>query len=201
LPITGVVVSQQQLEQITDVDEAGFVEDEVLDTLRNGMPVRIYQFPCCSDSQGLKYLIGVSVHTYYRKHGVRCDKCDPNGFFVCDTCLGTTNNGVYDVVAIHNGPVEADPRHICLQCYSDNRKDLGAPAEDLPVNNHRVQGDPENPNLHQCETCGLKPDWRFSPRTSLKRTGLYEQLKKSLKDSSVKGSDGQRFKMVDEVKS
>lgn len=184
--ILGVVVSQEELAKITDVDEDGLPEKLDLDKTRGGEHVKIYPFPCCSEARGKQYLIGIPLHVYYRKHGVRCDKCHPQGFWVCNTCLGTTNNGVYDVVAIHKGPVEANLRHVCLYCFSDNRKDLMAPQEDLPVVGHRVQGDPDNPNLLRCETCGLKPDWRFCPQNAMKKwVHHYEQLKKVLKSNHV----------------
>jgi hypothetical protein len=188
--ILGIVVSREDLVRILnleiDPDQDPLDDDRTLGTTLAGRPVRIYGFPCCSPANGKQYLIGLSLHLYYRKHGVHCDQCHPNRLWVCNTCLGTTNNGVYDVVAIHKGPVEANLRHICLHCFADNRKDLMAPQEDLPVVDNRVQGDPNNPALLRCETCGIKPDWRFCPQTVLKKwVHHYEQLKNVLKVHDV----------------
>lgn len=186
--IMGVVVSREELAKILniEVDEDPLDDSSILATTLAEKQVKIYNFPCCSPANGKQYLIGIHLHTYYRKHGVRCGNCPTHGLWVCNTCLGTTNNGVYDVDAIHKGPVEANLRHLCLQCFSDNRKDLQAPQEDLPVIDNQVQGDPDNPAILPCETCGIKPDWRFCPQTSLKKWGPnYEQLKMVFKLHNV----------------
>lgn len=47
------------------------------------------------------------------------DICGP--YHVCNECLGTTNNGTYDVDKILNSVVECPNEHICHYCKNDNR--------------------------------------------------------------------------------
>ncbi len=176
--ILGVSVTRENLEKMIDVDEGGYVDEICIGTTIANENVNVHQFPCCSEAAGQQYIVGISLHKYYRKHGIRCEKC-PDKYHVCNTCLGTTNNGCYDVDSFYSGPVEANIRHICLHCFSDNKRDLLSPQKDLPVLNNRVQGDKED--MICCNTCGIEPDWRFSPETSLKRVHHYEQLKEVLK--------------------
>jgi len=175
-----------------DIDRDGTVITDILGTTRALSQVRIYSFPCCSKSNGNRYIIGMSLHTYYRKHGIRCVAC-PDKHSICDTCFGTTNNGVYDVVSMFEGPLEVDMRHVCLECFSDNRKDSNAPMNDLPVVNNRVQGNPDDPCLIPCATCGLKPDWRFCPDTELERNYHVEQLSEMLTRDGVPKNHKIRF--------
>lgn len=101
------------------------------------------------------YLAGIPLHTYWRRVGMHSDKCDhrhcgghgeesdadknatPDYYTLCDTCIGTTDNGVYDVGAMIERPAEVNLRHVCLRCYADDRRDLGPPHQDLPVVNRR----------------------------------------------------------------
>lgn len=177
--VLGVIMSREELEKIVDLDEDGYVEDPVLDTIRGVYSVRIYMYPCCSEARGEQYLIGVPLHTYYRKHGVRCGDCEE--YSVCDMCIGITNNGFYDVCAIHNGPVEVPLRHICQHCFADNKKDLQAPEKDLPIVGNQIQGSSSDSQALPCETCGREPDWRFSPENVLTgRTSMYRLLRETL---------------------
>lgn len=176
--VLGVEVSREELEEITDVDECGYVEEsELADN------ITVFQFPCCSKNNGVKYIIGESLHKYYRKH-TRCDKCEK--YTVCDTCIGQTNNGYYDVDAIFSGPVEANIHHICLHCFADNKKDLGGLKEDLPIVDDRCVGPQDPPGLQTCDVCGLKPDWRFTPESMLKRFDRrYQRIANFLKEEKL----------------
>ena len=170
--VLGVEVSREELEEITDVEEGGYVEDP---EVANG--VIVHSFPCCSKSNGKKYILGTSLHKYYRKI-TRCDKCSE--YSVCDTCIGQTNNGHYDVRAIYSGPAEANIRHICLHCFHDNGRDLGAPKEDLPIVDNQCIGTQDPVGIHTCDVCNLKPDWRFAPETAIRREIEYERIAKFL---------------------
>lgn len=185
--ILGVAVTREEIETICDVDDSGFVEDSVLDTLLCRKDVEVCQFSCCSKSNGKLYLIGIRMHRYYRK-STRCENC-PN-YCVCDTCIGQTNNGHYDVEAILDGPTEANLRHVCLHCFADNREDLGAPKEDSSA---------VGPQGMPCKTCGLKPDDRFTPTKKLTRLHYHEQLKALFKKYEVtKNKEIKFYYMVDD---
>jgi len=78
--------------------------------------IRLYNFPCCSASNGKWFLLGIEAHQYYRKT-LHCANCED--YSVCDICIGETSGGVYDVEAISQGPVEVPADKLCERCYSD----------------------------------------------------------------------------------
>lgn len=177
--ILGFVVSKGELEKLMNVDSGGYPEKNVLTQVSDFL-IKVYTFPCCSPSQGKKYIIGIPLHTYYRMHGVKCNNC--TDYFACNTCIGITNNGFYDVIKIFNKPVKVDINKICLHCFSD-KQELNALQIDLPIVNNRVQGDLKNNNLQKCNTCGILPDNRFTQKTMLKKfNNKYSLLKEKSKN-------------------
>ena len=83
--------------------------------------LNIFRYPCCSKIAGKHFIIGHEVHQYYHKKA-SCDNCGK--YTSCDTCIGTTTNGVYDVDKILNEVIEVDPKHICQHCYHDNKQNF-----------------------------------------------------------------------------
>jgi hypothetical protein len=81
-----------------------------------GPNLRIFGFPCCSDSLNKFYILGYVIHTYYRRH-VQCKDCGEHS--VCDLCIGETNNGWYDVDTIANKPSHVPADRMCCFCGSD----------------------------------------------------------------------------------
>lgn len=143
------------------------------------------------------FIIGVALHVYYRRHNIKCRDCKE--FTCCDTCIGQTNNGFYDVSGICDKPTEVNLRHICFACFADNRDDLMAPVKDkiYGKDNKEEKSTPQaksgrRPPPKLCSTCGCKPDDRFCPETMLQRDYRCEQLKKflqkypALKDKEIK---------------
>lgn len=127
--ILGVKISYDDLRKyFIDADE---LEDFRYDdeTLDPKLGIKLYQPGCCSESK--ECILGFIVHTYYRKV-TRCENCPT--YCVCDTCIGMTNNGHYDVQKIRNEVVEVNLRHVCFNCYHDNKKDLGGLHESRLTN-------------------------------------------------------------------
>ena len=150
--VLGAVLTKEELETL-DFDEVG-------ETLLCRKNVEIFRVPHNEDL----YIIGLQMHVYYHKTGLKCGSCPKHS--LCDSCIGQTNNGYYDVRSMNDRAVEVNLRHVCLFCFSDNKADLGAPKENLPVVGGRCVG-PENPEgIKCCNTCGHKPDFRFSPQKS-----------------------------------
>ena len=122
--IRGFVATAEDLAKYRIGEE----EDQSYD-LKNEF-VSVFSFGCCSKSRGKLFIAGMSRRIYVRvKAG--CGKIiDPQSAYkwfcgvqrlVCDTCIGETDNGNYDVQAILDGPVVAPDEHICPNCYEDNR--------------------------------------------------------------------------------
>jgi len=173
--ILGIHLNREELKEILRVDELGEFDefDRDLEHKIINKNVEIFKIPCC-ESENKQYFVGLQMHTYYRKHGIKCDNCDK--YSCCDNCIGQTNNGFYDIVRMADNPVEVNSQHVCLHCFSDNKRDLGGLSEDLPVIDHRCIGSDNPPGLSRCDTCGLKPDWRFSVENCLKKNCFYGDL-------------------------
>jgi hypothetical protein len=153
--IHGFVINKEELRELLDLEDEddladcnliGLFDDEF--AIDFGKKINLYNFPCCSESRDQLFIIGESVHTYYRKL-IRCEDC-PGPRIVCDHCIGYTNNGYYDVIAILKQPVAVDVRHICSWCFHDNRQDLNGTLETAPV-----VDDPSQ--KRSCDVCGSLP--------------------------------------------
>jgi hypothetical protein len=83
--------------------------------------IKVYGFSCCSSISETQIILGVELSKYYRTK-IRCRDCGTNT--CCDTCIGMTSNGYYDVDKIHNKPVTVNLDHMCLYCGFDNKTDM-----------------------------------------------------------------------------
>lgn len=70
------------------------------------------------DNGVIHYMVGINVHKYNRIYD-KCKNCDEYS-----SCVGMTTNGLYDVRAIVDSPVQVNPSHVCLRCFADNRRDI-----------------------------------------------------------------------------
>jgi hypothetical protein len=134
--VVGLKLSREQiLKYILDATGVIPTEDDEIDELFMETVVRpklpkagyardltLFQFVCCSESNGKVFILGHQVHKYYRKF-VQCQNCEK--YSVCDLCIGETSNGWYDVEKILNEPVEIPSEKICQNCLSDNVESNG----------------------------------------------------------------------------
>lgn len=185
--VVGALLSKEDLvkfgadfEDADDDDEYPYLGEDILEG-----DIKIFRFPGHSKTSTKLYLVGIPLHTYYHRVDARCDQCTLRN--ACDTCLGRTNNGVYDILSITEQPTEVPLENVCFECYSDNRESLGGPEQNVPVVDGRCIGDPEAASLKSCKTCGSRVEWRFCPETVLKRDYHYEQLDRFLSYPSKKG--------------
>jgi predicted Zn-ribbon and HTH transcriptional regulator len=88
----------------------------------NGSKLQVVTPPCCSPINGKQFVIGLEVATIHRTY-TKCDGCDE---FSCDTCIGNTINGYYDVSAMQESILRAVS--VCDVCYYD-RMPEGPDAE------------------------------------------------------------------------
>lgn len=194
--VIGLVLTYQDVMKIfnlTHLDELYSFEFQLPHEMQ------LYHFRCCSESNEKLFIIGYTKHTYYRKY-IRCTDCPQ--YCVCSKCIGFTNNGHYDVQQILDGPTKVNIRNICLECFADNRIDMGARLETLPVVNHRFirptdEKYIENP---KCTTCNsqikLKSSFR-SPKDQLCFDGGYNRLSKFAKKHCI-DQEPQMYYMIDD---
>ena len=196
--VLGYRISREDLENLADFDYDG-PDMECFSDLRCGLKIDSFTFPCChGDGKPQEYILGFVVHTYYRFH-TRCSECESSNF-VCDACLGTTNNGYYDVTKIADEMPEVNIRNICFHCYSDNREDLGAPLTTARVVDHEYQ-EIEGLQLKHCKTCNLLPHKYRSPSDVLIQYYRGEQLCAELKkcgQKNIKRADIKLYYVVDD---
>lgn len=195
--ILGFVMTKEELIELLDltpkpssndtdgeelfVDEDGNtysdIHFDVLFTETFGHKLQLYKFVCCSESAYKLFIIGFQMHRYYRKP-IKCEKCFDK-CWLCDKCIGHTNNGFYDVDAISNRPVEANIRHICPWCFHDNKKDLGGPKETASVVDSRfVTGKFDYQHWMQCDVCNGRQDEYRCPQEFMEwhNQGYYNSL-------------------------
>ena len=84
---------------------------------------QIYTPQCCSEQSYKIFVLGRCVKKYERIN-VQCDNCTENS--CCDTCLGQTENGFYNVNEMYesNTIIKVEPDNICNWCYNDNREKI-----------------------------------------------------------------------------
>jgi hypothetical protein len=83
--------------------------------------IQLYTPPCCSKMCQEYYVLGHCVKIY-RRLDVQCEKC--TNYFCCDTCLGQTENGFYDMNKLFNEIVEVNEKHVCGWCNNDKKDEL-----------------------------------------------------------------------------
>ena len=132
--IAGKVLTREEAEEY--VDEEGYVNFPYTQY--------IHTYRCCSNLQGQKYIVGLVMHTFYRKKLKSCGKPLQPGseskdevieeevneltpfricgkYYSCDRCLGTCTTGgrdySFDVDKILNTVVEYDASLVCSNCY------------------------------------------------------------------------------------
>lgn len=184
--VLGFIITNEELIQLLDLklgeNESHFDYDieNLFNDLGYDRKIELYSFPCCSESRGKLFLINITMHKYYRKM-IKCEKCKE--YTVCDSCIGYTNNGYYDVDTIFNKPTEINVRQICPWCFHDNGCDLGGPQTTAS------QPTDYDPSIRkQCTVCNLKPDIRRSPGDYMiwKNHHMYTRLETIQKDHEFK---------------
>ncbi len=127
---------------LTDEERAKFEEEtEMPPRLHENLkkyvyiPISFYGSKCCGKKETV--IFGIVVHTYYRSCQ-RCEKCDK--YTVCDTCIGQTNNGNYDVDKMSEFDVKVERRHLCPNCFADN----GSVFEFCKTCNHKFDKIPRS---------------------------------------------------------
>ncbi len=177
--------------KLKDIEEKFVVmrfadEDVLKDCFKGKNDMHLFNFPCCSESGDDKFILGYEVHKYYRKL-IKCENCKE--YSVCDKCIGYTNNGYYDVNKILNEPIEVNIRHMCLYCYSDNRKDLGGLEKTYPIiKNSFVCGNREDDEKKfvKCDTCGNLPVRNRCPEDGLaNKEYKYDKIRSFLKKNKM----------------
>jgi hypothetical protein len=170
----GIVVTKEELIEkgVTFDEDNDMNREQQIIHSASGSGLSIYTFPCCSKSRAKIYIIGRKVHVYYRKY-TKCGQCDK--YSVCDTCIGETNNGNYNVDKILDEPVKVNMNHICYYCFSDNRKHLGYPTINVPVVDGMCVISKDHP-IVPCNTCGRKPDRRFNAEQTFEKSLTYRNI-------------------------
>ena len=124
--IFGVKITSQELAQVSfelfnfigdDLESPYVDQDEVL-------PNELEFFPSvCHSKKPLIHLLGWQKGNVMWKYETRCGKCKIYG--LCNRCLGTTNNGVYNIKKIaENNCVKISNKRICPNCFTDQRKSI-----------------------------------------------------------------------------
>jgi len=174
--VVGVIVSKSEIKsmlKITNTDDIPYyyIHDDI----------EIFRFQCCSDSSNKKFLIGIKLHTYYRKY-INCNNCGANS--VCDKCIGYTNNGYYDVQTILNQPTKVNIRNVCMNCYADTKHDLGSREQTCEIVNNLFIDDGEDAYKRKCKVCNCTPSGYRSPEDTLEfHCSEYSRVKKYVKNS------------------
>jgi hypothetical protein len=169
--VIGTVLTREEilksgmLELIDDNISDEMLDDENwrIDSNGRGFILKLYRFPCCSKSTEKLYILGRRLYSYVRYH-IRCEKCSK--YSLCDTCIGSTRNGIYDVGKILHTPTECPRENVCMHCYNDNRKEFDT-----------------------CKECNSRKNWnnRFDHGQEEKMENMYEyeMIQKVLKDADV----------------
>lgn len=88
-----------------------------------GYVERLYPFPNCSKIKHL-CILGEKVREYDRRWHF-CFDCKKNAT-PCDTCIGYTSNGFYNVKSIQDDVEQVNMENLCLKCGHDQRYPLKA---------------------------------------------------------------------------
>lgn len=189
--VLGFTTSKEELIKLLNLPQGAELDEYFLtDILQNlfkdrsggRSQIAVHQFVCCSKSQGEIYVVGFPLHKYYRQV-THCEKC-PGPRTVCDDCIGMTNNGHYDIQDIADGPVKGNIRHICLNCFHDNKRDLMSPQETCKIVENRYVPDSnvyDEKSRLKCTVCGILPSEFLKPEDHLEKfVGQYSSVKKIL---------------------
>lgn len=95
---------------------------EINDLLIRFDKIQIYTPPCCSGISYKQFVVGHCLKQYERIQ-VGCDKCI-NTPYCCNTCIGQTENGYYDIDVIFDNFLEVNKNNICQYCHNDKREEL-----------------------------------------------------------------------------
>lgn len=182
--VIGAVVSFEDLKNIFEVEDP-YELDSIHDELNDKM--ELLSFNCCSKSANKLFIIGYTLHTYYRNY-VRCEDCGERT--VCDKCIGHTNNGYYDVQSILDGPTEVPIRNVCFNCFADNCVDMKARSETVQIVDNRyvfANGDEKHANddALACKVCNNKFEGYKNPTDTLKQNYKYQIISKFLNTNNV----------------
>lgn len=173
--IYGVILNRKEVMKLLEIDSEEDLDEFLFDDLYisqkvGSVDIKLYRFPCCSESKDEKWILGKEMHKYYRRFVEKCPDCGE--YTYCDRCIGATDNGYYPVIEIFNQPIEVDIRHLCFNCFHDNRKDMGYRYTTAKIVNNRFLRDDYNPELiKRCEVCNIKSENIYrSPQDFMKFT-------------------------------
>ena len=124
LIVQGIPLTREQIEKFIEIGEDDEVGDKFYDELIEGFEknlrgypgLRLFSFPCCSESNGKMFILGYELNSFSRRF-IQCSKCEE--FSLCERCIGETVYGFYDVQKILDFPQEIPKEKICSMCYSD----------------------------------------------------------------------------------
>ena len=166
--VLGFVVSKQQLSELLDIpkEEMLMNNDQFSSSLHDAFNVdsnvKVYGYPCCSPLSDKKWIIGIEMHKYYRKL-TNCKDCGE--YSTCDTCIGFTNNGYYNIIQIFEKITKVNLRNICFSCFHDNKEDMELPIKTTEIVNGRFV--PTELSNKQCNCCGFTNSSFRNPRDHL----------------------------------
>lgn len=123
----------------TESDETEHARDYA-DTLREKYPeLEVFDFPCCSKLNTKYLIVGLRLKTIHRSEypsgeSIKCGRQMEKGwkcgeYTVCDVCLGSTEEGHFNVKGIFNEPVEVPNDRSYL--WNDGKIDLILESEGL----------------------------------------------------------------------
>jgi len=165
--IVGVVVTDEQLKAIPSIeteDEDNYVAHTIKKT-KNG-DIDLYVYPACSKIGGKKFIIGSIEKTWVRKLS-KCAECEDDS--CCNTCIGQTEYGHYDVEKILNQVVECPLKNVCMYCWRDNKKTI----------------------MKGCRACGHIPNWdmRFNTPADnkFKDKPIVKEVEKYMQKKHIEG--------------
>lgn len=140
--VVGFIVTLEEALKLFDLTKEEYEEEgdrlggETLKNLNRCLKAKLYNYPCCSDLNQKKFIVGKVVKTWVRKC-TRCPNCEE--YSLCDNCIGQTCQGYYPVDKILNEIVECPIENVCMYCWKDNKKKIET----------------------ECEDCGHKPNWQM----------------------------------------
>ena len=126
--IRGCKALVEELTQDLTLNEAELDRDEhqcIIYDLRDAIEnancgFQLFTPPCCAKNHNITFVIGNVVDTVKRLRS-SCNKCVR--FFCCDTCIGMTVRGYYDINTMFDDFFEVPEKMICMRCLAVNSFD------------------------------------------------------------------------------